>query len=105
MNNAPAQTIPDETSERFVAPRVTLSQVRTLAAFESLSGYLTEVEREGVGPCLRVSFPADSPWPGIAYVDVTTDGAAYVKLDAGGWNFIPREECRAILRDLLAAGA
>lgn len=100
------ETAPTGERERVVAPRITLSQARTLAAFETLNGYLTEVEREGIGRCLRANTAADDVYrTGVKYVDVTIDGAAYVRLAAGGWNFIPREECRAILRDLLSAGA
>jgi hypothetical protein len=105
LNHTAPQTStpPAETRERLVAPRITLSQARTLAAFESLHGYLSEVQREGIGPVLRVTFPADDiERTGIVYVDVTIDGAAYIRLTAGGWNFIPRETMREELREALA---
>lgn len=92
--------------ERLVAPRATLSQIRTLAAFESLTGYLTEVTSPDLGRMLRLNISADDTHrTGVAYVDVTVDGGAFIRSTDGSETFVSREESRAILRDLLNCGA
>lgn len=97
-------SLPANVSERFVAPRITLSQARTLAAFDSLAAYLSEVNDPDIGRMLRATFGYDDATrTGIHHVDVTIDGVAYVQTDNGVITY-SRETMRAHLRDAMGAG-
>jgi hypothetical protein len=79
------------------APLVSLSAVRTLAAFDHLHGTLHEVDTRR-GRMLRL-MPTDDmvEMTGIRYVDVTQDGGVYVTKTDGSDTFTDRETMRRVL--------